>query len=99
MVRYLLSAIRHNPPAPPHYCDYCNTIYLFCHTLDCKRSGLVTALHNNLCYEVADMAGKDFNSSHVRDDPLNFTGCAVKRTKENPARTTGTTALEKSPPL
>ena len=36
---------------------------------------------------------------HVRNDPLIFAGCALKRPKAKPARTTGTTALDNSPLL
>ena len=42
---------------------------------------------------------KNFTPSHMLDDPLIFAGCAVKRPKENPARTTCTTVLENTPPL
>ena len=31
------------------------------------------------------MAGKVFTPSHVRDNPLIYSGCAVKRTKATPA--------------
>ena len=61
------------------------------HALDCKRGGLVTARHNELRDGVADLAGKDFTPSHVRDDPLIYQGCAVKRTKANPDGPSDTT--------
>ena len=80
-----------NPPYLPHYCDSCNAKFSICHALNFKRGGLVTACHNELQDGVADLAGKAFTYSHVRDDPLIFTGCAMKRTKAKPARLTGTT--------
>ena len=36
--------------------------------------------------------------SHARNDPFIFTGCAVKRPKEKPTRTTDTTVLDNTPP-
>ena len=45
------------------------------------------------------MAGKYFNPSQVRDNPLIFARCAVKRPKANPARTKGTTVPDDTPPL
>ena len=35
----------------------------------------------------------------MRDDPLIFAGCAVKRPKVNPARKKGTNVLDDVPPL
>ena len=87
-----------DPPELPHYCDGCNPKFSICHALDCKRGGLVTARHNNLHGGVADLAGKSFTPSHMRNDPLIFAGCAVKRTKSKPARTLGTTVLDNAPP-
>ena len=60
----------HNPPYFPKYCDGCNARFSISHALDCKRGGLVTARHNEICDGVADLAGKDFTPSHVRNDPL-----------------------------
>ena len=74
------------PPDLPHYCDGCNATLSICHALEFKQGGLVMARHNNLRDGVADLAGKVFTPTHVRDDPLTFTGCAVKRPKENPSR-------------
>ena len=38
--------------------------------VDCKKGGLVTACHNELRDGVADLAGKTFTPSHMRDNPL-----------------------------
>ena len=54
--------------------------------------------HNELRDGVADLAGKAFTPSHVRNDPLIFTGRAVKRTKATPARTRCTTCRDGAPP-
>ena len=59
--------------------------------LDCKKGSLVTARHNELRDGVADLEGKAFTPSDVRDDPLIYSGCAVKRTKATPAREGGNT--------
>ena len=56
------------------YCDGFQTIFSISHALYCKKGGLVTARHNELRDEVADLAGKFFTPSHVRDDPLIYSG-------------------------
>ena len=53
------------------------------------------AHHNELCDRVAELTGKDFTPTHVRDDPLIFTGCAVKRTMANLATSKTTTSTKK----
>ena len=67
------------------HCDVCQAKFSISHVLDCKKGGLITARHNDLRDGVADLAGKAFNSSHVHDDPLIYSGCALKRTKATPA--------------
>ena len=78
-------------PDPPTYCDGCNAKLKISHALNCKRGGLVTARQNELRDRVADLAGKAFTPSNVRNDPLIFTGRAVKRMKDNSAGDSGTT--------
>ena len=75
----------------PTHCDGCQAKFSISHTLDCKKDGLVTACHNNLHDGVADLSGKAFTPSHVRNDPFIYSVCAVKRTKDAPARAGGTT--------
>ena len=58
------------PPYLPKYCDGCEARFSISHTLDCKKGGLVMARHNELRDGVADLAGKAFTPSHVRDDSL-----------------------------
>ena len=74
------------PPDPPQYCDSCNTNFSIWNALDWKWGGLITAGHNDFHDKVAEMAGKYFTPTHVRDDPLIFAGCATKRPKAKPAR-------------
>ena len=86
-------------PDLPKYCDGCNAWFSICHALDCKRGGLVKARHNELHDGVADLAGKAFTPSHVRNNPLIYQGCAVKRTKAKPAGPSGITNTEDTPPV
>ena len=86
-----------DPPDLLKYRDGCNAKFTICHALDCKRGGLVTAHHNELWDGVADLSSKAFTPSHVRDDPLIFAGCAVKRPKTKPARTSGSTDRDGAP--
>ena len=72
------------PPDLPKYRNGCNARFSICHALDSKMGGLVTARHNELRYGVADLAGRSFTPSHVRNDPIIYQGCAVKRTKAKP---------------
>ena len=34
------------PPDLPDYFDGCGAEFSICHALDCKKGGLITALHN-----------------------------------------------------
>ena len=86
------------PPDLPKYCDGCNARFLICYSLDCKRGGLVVARHNELCDGVADLAGKAFTPSHVRNDPLIYQCCAVKREKSKPSGPSETTDPDDTPP-
>ena len=90
MVRCPLPEIWPRSPDLPRYCNGCNATFSIFHALDCKWGGLVTACHKDLRDGVKDLAGKAFNSSHLRDYPLIFAGCVVKRSKANPSRTKGT---------
>ena len=74
------------PPDLPTHCDGCQAKLSISHTLDCKKGGLVMACHNELRDRIADLAGKAFTPSHVRDDPLIYSGCYLKRTNADPAR-------------
>ena len=81
-------------PDLPKYCDGCNTKFTICQALNCKRGGLVAARHNDLWNRVADLDGKDLISSHVRNDPLIFAGCAVQRPKAKSTVNSGSTDQE-----
>ena len=74
-----------DPPDLPTHCDECEARFTISHALDCKKGGLVTARHNELRDRVADLASKAFTPSHVRDDPLIYSGRAMSRTKPMPA--------------
>ena len=77
------------PPDLPTYCDRCQAKFSVSHALDCKKGGLVTEGHNELRDGVADLAGKALTPSHVRNNPLIYSGRAVKRTKSAPAVANG----------
>ena len=85
-------------PDLPKYCDGCNGIFTIFRALDCKRGGLFAASHKELGYRVSDLAVKAFTPSHVRNDPLIFTDCVVKRPKANPAGTRVQTDQDGAPP-
>ena len=44
-----------------------------------------------------DLAGRSFTPSHVRNDPLIYQGCAVKRPKSQPAGPSGSTKPGENP--
>ena len=50
------------------------------------------ARNNKLCDGVADLSRKAFTLTHVRDYPLIFADCDVKRPKSNPDRYKATSA-------
>ena len=56
------------------------------------------ARHNELRDGVEDLAGKDFTPSHVRDNPLIYSGRSVKRTKATPAGASGKKDQAGAPP-
>ena len=68
-------------PDLPTHCDGCQAKFYISHTLDCQKGGLVMARHNKIRDRVADLAGKAFTPSHVRDEPFIYSGRAVKRTE------------------
>ena len=55
--------------------------------------------HNELLDGVADLSRKAFTPSHVRNNPLIFEGCGVKRPQENLARSKATTVTSATPRL
>ena len=81
--------LRYEPETPDltKLCDCCNAAFSICHALDCKQGGLVTVGHNELCDRVADLDGKAFTSTHVRDKPPIFAGRSVQRRKAQMAGT------------
>ena len=85
-----------DPPVLQTHCDGCNAKISICHSLDCKKSGLVTIHHNKLCDGVSDFSGKAFIPSHVRNNPLINLCCAIREGRaqyavyppKNPTETT-----------
>ena len=66
-------------PDLPKYCDGCEALFSISHALDCKKGGLVTARHNQLCDGVADLTGKAFTPSHLRDLSILRGRCAGEK--------------------
>ena len=81
----------------PKYCDRCEARFSISHDLDCKKGGLFTARHNELHDGVADLASKAFTPSHVRKNPLIYSGRAVRRTKPMPAGSTKPNPTSETP--
>ena len=53
--------------------------------------------HNNIRDGFTDLSGKTFAPTHVRNDPLIFAGCAMKRPKAKPAISKYTNATLATP--
>ena len=56
-----------------------------------------TVMAHEICDGVADLAGKAFTPSQVRDDPLIYSGRAVSRTKPTPAGSTKPNPTRETP--
>ena len=78
-----------DPPDLPTHFDGFQAKFSISHALDCKKGGLVTARHNKLRDGVADLAGKAFTPSRVRNDPLIYSGRSVNRTEATTAGSGG----------
>ena len=87
------------PPDLPTHCDGCQAKFSISHALDSKYGRIVTACHNVLCDGVADLSRKDFTPSHMRNNPLIYSGRAAKRTKATPAGARRNTYHAVAPPL
>ena len=87
------------PPDLPKYCDGCQAKFSISHALECRKSGIVTACHNEICDKVADLAVKAFTPSHVHDKPLTYPGRAVKTTKATPAGSNGNSENPAAPEI
>ena len=68
---------RIKPPDLPFHCYSCGAAFSIRHALDCKKSGLVMACHNELRDGVANLAGKAFTPTYVHNDPKIFTARAM----------------------
>ena len=71
-----LHYVINTPDLPDHY-DGCGAEFSICHALGCKKGGLITARHNDICDRVSNLASKDFTPMHVRENLKNFTDRAV----------------------
>ena len=85
------------PPDLPKYYDGCKARFSIIRGLECKKGGLVTAHHNEIRDRVADLASKAFTPSHMRNDPLIYSGCAVTRTNPMPDGSTNPNPTSETP--
>ena len=83
----------------PTYCDGCQAKFSNSHALEYKKCSLITACQNELRDRVADLAGKAFTPSHVRNNPLIYSGCAVKRKKAAPVGANGNSGHTAAPEI
>ena len=80
---------RDAPPDLPHNCDGCGAGLSISHAIDFKKGGLLNNLHKNICDGVADLYGRAFTPSHMRDDHLIYAGRVVREGKAQPPRSPG----------
>ena len=67
-----------NPPdLPEHFYGYGAALSI-CHTLNCKKGGLITERHNKLSGGVSNLASKAFTPMNIHEDPKIFTGRVVR---------------------
>ena len=68
-------------PDFPTHCNGFNFSFSICYALDYNKGGLIMTHCNDLCDGFADLSGKFFTPSHVRDDPLIYPGLDVREVK------------------
>ena len=76
-----------DPTDLPSHCDSCNTKNYICHFLVFKKDGLITTTNNKLCDGVADLAGKYFTPSHMRNNTRTHQDSVVRDIKDQPTDT------------
>ena len=62
------------PPNLPTHCDGCGAKFSIAHGLECKKGGLVTQRHNEIKFELQDLAARALIPSVVRDEPQIYPG-------------------------
>ena len=82
------------PPDLPTHCYGCNDKFSICHSMDCKKGGLIVTCHNGLRDGVADVASKAFTPSNMRNDYLVHKGRAMQEVKPQPVGSTPKNAPE-----
>ena len=63
-----------DPPGLPGNFNGCAAAFDICHTLYCKKRGLIMAYHNELYDGVSNLASKAFTTTHVREYHEIYTG-------------------------
>ena len=62
------------PPNLPNHCDGCGAKFSIAHGLECKKGGLVILCHNEIKFELQDLAARALIPSVVRDEPQIYPG-------------------------
>ena len=57
------------PPNLPTHCDGCGAKFSIAHGLECKKGGLVIQRHDEIKFELQDLAARALIPSVVRDEP------------------------------
>ena len=65
----------------PDHCNGCRAEFSIYHALECKKGGLITEYHNELCDGVAERE-QAFTPTHVRDDLKINTGRSMQGGKD-----------------
>ena len=66
------------PPNLPTHCDGCGAKFSMAHGLECKKGGLVIQRHDEIKFELQDLAARALIPSVVRDEPQIYQGLAQR---------------------
>ena len=62
------------PPNLPTHCDGCGAKFSIAHGLECKKGGVVIQRHDEIKFELQDLAARALIPSVVRDEPQIYPG-------------------------
>ena len=64
------------PLSLPSTCDGCSQPFSVAHAMQCKKGGLVTVRHDEVCYEIESLMSQALSPSAVASEPYIYTGRA-----------------------